>query len=194
MLDSDSVLDEIMAQTIAQIESESFSSDGESYTSAPVAVTYKLPPLSGGPWSFASSSNGRTVDIGNKESARISIAIKVACAQGAQWATLMEANRIVSALLEAEVSALTSKSKSKMDGVLKVLDTVEHSLTDKANPRVMLTLEYGVTLHLGNFQFAKPAAGMAVTFAPSSLREAYEDTATRLKDEIKALIKAAKGG
>ena len=185
----DSVLDEIMASALARRASESFTSDGESFTHTSSDGVYPLPPIPIGSWSFVTASNARTLDIGNKESARIVVTLRVSSESGSQWNTLSEANSVVDAILNGEVSALGAKDKTKQKA-----SVLAHGFTDAANPRIMLGIEYGLTLNLGNYQFAKPAAGMTVTCSASTLSDAYSEIITGLKGELGKMVKAIRSG
>lgn len=182
----DSVLDEIMASVLARRASESFTSDGEGFKHSSSPGVYPLPPFPKGSWSFVTASNAKTLDIGNKESARIAVTLRVCSTSGSQWTTLTEANRVVDAILEAEVAALGSKTKKK--------PSIDSKFTDAANPRIMLGVEYGLTLNLGNYQFAKPAAGMTVTCSAGTLNDAYGDIIAGLKDELGKMVKSIRSG
>jgi hypothetical protein len=182
----DSVLDEIMASVLARRATESFTSDGDGFSHSSSTGEYDLPPFKAWPWSFVTASNAKTLDIGNKESARIAVTLRVCCASGVKWKTLTEANRVVDAILEAEVSALGSKDKKKT--------SIESEFTDAVNPRIMLGVEYGLTLNLGGYQFAKPAAGMTVTCSPGTLNQAYGDIIAGLKEELGKMVKTIRSG
>lgn len=185
----DGVLDEIMASVLASRTSESFTSDGVGFTHTSTnGGAFTLPPITNGPWSYVTTSNARTVDIGNKESARIVVTVRVACTTESRWSTLTEANKVTDAILNAEVTALGGKSKTKYK------PSIDSVFTDAANPRIMLGIEYGLTLNLGNYQFAKPATGMTVTCSAGTLNETYADIITGLKTELGKMVKEIRSG
>jgi hypothetical protein len=128
--------------------------------------------------------HGRTINLGNYESARISVSYT---AMSDDYESAMESARgIVLEILAREVASLKGESRKPV------------SLGETVGSGAMVGLDYGLTLNLGNFESAKIDIGVT---APVGDEEAVEDARSRIsescenrvKDEV-AIIRGLKGG
>lgn len=124
---------------------------------------------------------GRTVNLGNYESARISVSYS------AHGDVLVdEARAIVSEVLSREIANLSNKSRDN------------NPLVDTVGEGAVIGIDYGLTLNLGNFESAKIDIGITTPIADdenieASIRRITAECEQRIKQEV-GTIRGLKSG
>lgn len=127
------------------------------------------------------ASMGRTVDIGNKESARVSINVHAVIKKGDLDFALDALEEFVFLMLDREVAGVLEKPIPDMPEI---------------PPGYMfgVSLQYGVTLNMGNYQFMKPGVGLSWHAMRKDFFELWKNNSSLLSDRIKKQIKQIKAG
>jgi hypothetical protein len=146
----------------------------------------KTKPDTKNPPSMVTVRDGRTVDLPNKEFARVDIAISAYTVRSEREAVYASLAELVAAMLDREVAAI-SGSKGSTDMALIQPGPLP------AVGAVTLGLTYGLTVNLGNYNFRKPTVGITETFAPTDFHAAWAGMVDWLMPRMVAQVKKARG-
>ena len=130
------------------------------------------------------ASFGITVNMEDMESARVAVTLSVAC--------LPES---IDAVQAAADSWVFDKILDEMDG----LKGVKHErpqlipfAPDMGAAYMVVGLDYGRTLNMGNYAFRKPDSGLTLPTTVDGLEATFEDLSARVGQRIAKLAKRAK--
>jgi hypothetical protein len=190
-----SVLDEIFAtmmvssvtETHTVVDKTHGSSAEVSYESSPVCRLAPFHHDLSDPWTVISASVGKTVDIGNKENARVTISVTCAVKQGDRSTAFPQLEALVWNMVERDVHSVKSPASPPLPDVVYPFD-------DERCPRVTIAIEYGLTINMGNWEFTKPTIGSSSIVNSSEFATAYASLSDFLSEQMKTQVKKAKYG
>ena len=152
----------------------------------------KLPRIThdpGDPLTSMQFGGGRTVDLGNKESARISLHFNLVCPRSKRDEVYEWGDTLYDLMLAREVQGLQAGKNAKM-AISEFCE--KYYDPHPAVVRMGMHVEYGLTLNLGGYQFAKPTVGRHDSFAPAEFQTAWTNISAWLQPRIKAAVKKAR--
>lgn len=131
--------------------------------------------------------DGRTIDLPNKEFARVDISLSATGPRSTRDAVYAGLAKLSIDMLTRELDGITKPSKEVTPiANIPLPDTLE------SVQYISLGLTYGLTINLGNYNFRKPTVAITESFHPSDFHVAWAGMVSWLMPNIQGQVKKAR--